>query len=208
MGRAAESVGSSVVDALWLDTLQRIVGRAAHEVKGALNGVSVNLEVVRSRAEKAGVPASAVGPFANAAVDQLDALIAMTEGVLSISRQAHEPVDLGLLLARVGALLVPAVRADGHSLVLDDSLSEMGVTSANGNTVRLAVGGSLLAAVEQASAVRCAAAAMKNVSGPSIRIDGSDGVMFAVDQEIVMAAADAGIQIVAESSAIFISFPR
>lgn len=208
MGRAADSVGSPVVDALWLDTLQRIVGRAAHEVKGALNGVAVNLEVVRSRAEKAGAPASAVGQYANAAVDQLDALIAMTEGVLSLSREAHEPVDLGLLLARVGALLVPAARADGHSLVLDDSVTELGVTTANGNAVRLAVGGSLLAAIERSSAVRCSGAALPAASGPSIRIDGGDGAALAVDQEIVMAAADAGIQIVAESSAIFISFPR
>jgi len=40
------------VDVLWLDTLQRICTRAAHELKGALNGVSVNLEVVRSRSER------------------------------------------------------------------------------------------------------------------------------------------------------------
>ena len=201
-------MGSAVIDALWLDTLQRITGRAAHEVKGALNGVSVNLEVVRSRAERPDAPASNVSKFANAAIDQLDALIAMTEALLSVARQVREPVELGLLAARFGALLGPAVRADGRSLVLDDSLDELGVTAARGNAVCLAVGGCLLAAIERSTAVRCTSAVAEDAPGPSIRIEGGDDVVLAVDPEIVAAAADAGIQIVAESSAIFISFPR
>ena len=54
------------VDALWLDTLQRICTRVAHELKGALNGVSVNLEVVRSRSERQDAPASGVARYAGA----------------------------------------------------------------------------------------------------------------------------------------------
>jgi hypothetical protein len=47
------------VDELWLGVLQQISARAAHEMKGVLNGVAVNLEVVRSRSEKAGASAAA-----------------------------------------------------------------------------------------------------------------------------------------------------
>ncbi len=208
MARAADGVGPSAIDALWLFTLQRIMGRASHEVKGALNGISVNLEVVRSRSEKPDVPAQAVTKFANAAVDQLDALIAMTEAVLALARALREPVELGLLVGRFGALLVPAARADGRSLVLDDSLNELGVTSARPDAVRLAIGGCLLAAIEQSTAVRCTARATAAVSAPSMRIDGSDGDALVVDAELVAAAAGAGVQIVAEASALFISFPR
>ncbi|MEO6878119.1 MAG: hypothetical protein ABI205_06525 [Gemmatimonadaceae bacterium] len=208
MARAADSVGPLVLDALWLSTLQRIVGRAAHEVKGALNGVSVNLEVVRSRSEKPDAPAQAVTTFANAAVDQLDALIALTEAVLALARALREPVELGLLIERFGALLVPAARADGRRLVLDDSLHELGVTSAKANAVRLAIGGCLLAAIEQSMTVRCTAGSTATVSESSIRIDGSDGDALVVDAELVAAAAGAGVQIVAEASALFISFPR
>ena len=52
------------VGALWLLTLQRAVGRASHDVKDALNGVSVNVEVVRSRAARPEAPATAVAQFA------------------------------------------------------------------------------------------------------------------------------------------------
>ena len=52
--------GYGAADALWLETLQRICGRAAHELKGALNGASVNLEVVRSRATRAEALASSI----------------------------------------------------------------------------------------------------------------------------------------------------
>ena len=42
---------------LWLAMVQRLMGRAAHDVKDSLNGVAVNLEVIRSRAARADAPA-------------------------------------------------------------------------------------------------------------------------------------------------------
>ena len=37
---------------LWLAVVQRLMGRASHDVKDSLNGVAVNLEVIRSRAAR------------------------------------------------------------------------------------------------------------------------------------------------------------
>ena len=73
------STSAATADAgvLWLAALQRALDRAAHDVKDALNGVSVNLEVVRSRASRADAAASAVAPFADAAAHQLDRLTAL-----------------------------------------------------------------------------------------------------------------------------------
>jgi len=184
---------SPATDALWLDTLHRICGRAAHELKGALNGVSINLEVVRSRAEQPGASASAVGTFAMAAAHQLDDVIAMTEALLALGRPAREPVEIALAVRRVEALLAPAARADGRRLELDGS-------------VRLAVGASLLAAVDAAPYVRCSV--VDDASVPTICIDGADGSTFEVDAAIVDAAAEAGIRIQAGPTTISISFPR
>src|SRR5437762_998561 len=64
--RASEPRAPSGADELWLAVQQEICGRAAHEIKGALNGVSVNLEVVRSRAGQ-GKPADAIQRYADAA---------------------------------------------------------------------------------------------------------------------------------------------
>src|SRR5213075_1063560 len=98
------------VDALWLDTLQRICTRAAHELKGALNGVSVNLEVVRSRSERPDVQASAVAKFASSAAEQLGAVIAMTDALLWLARPSREPVDIGAVIRRLDALLALVAR--------------------------------------------------------------------------------------------------
>ncbi|HMA25783.1 MAG TPA: hypothetical protein VKP00_17345, partial [Gemmatimonadaceae bacterium] len=125
------------VDALWLDTLQRVCTRAAHDLKGALNGVSVNLEVVRSRSERPDAPASAVATFASSATEQLGAVIAMTDALLVLARPPREPIDIGAVIRRLDALLAPAARADGHTLELRRAIEDLGVTSAIGNAPRM-----------------------------------------------------------------------
>src|SRR4051812_15243061 len=94
------SAAAADAGVLWLAALQRALGRAAHDVKDALNGLSVNLEVVRSRAARADAPASAVAPFANAAAQQLDRLTGLLDAVLALGRSEREPADVGITLRR------------------------------------------------------------------------------------------------------------
>src|SRR5206468_6034035 len=89
---------------LWLAALQRALGRASHDVKDALNGVSVNLEVIRSRAARPEVPASAVLQFGDAAAQQLDRLTNLIEAVLAVSRPERAPADVALTLRRIATL--------------------------------------------------------------------------------------------------------
>lgn len=202
----SSSANSAVTDALWLDTLHRISGRAAHELKGALNGVAVNLEVVRSRAEKPDVPAAAVSKFADAAVSQLDSVIALSEALLSLTRANAEPVQLTAIVRHIEALVAPVVRADGGSLDLEGSFDELGFTSANGNAVRLAVGASMLAAVDASPHVR--GAVVTGETRATIRFDADGGSAPVIDPAVMRAAAEAGIRIQAGSDVISISFPR
>ena len=202
------TVGSPETDARWLDALSRLVGRAAHELKGALNGVSVNQEVIRSRADKPNATAASLSSFATAAADQLDVVISLTDAVLGLARKGREPIDVGLEVRRIAILLGAAARSDGKQLTLDDAaaLSVLGATSAPGSAVRLAICESLLAAGDASTTVRCTVAT--NAPMPAIRIECGDGNAITVGSEIVIAAADAGITIRAESSAVSISFPR
>jgi hypothetical protein len=48
--------GEADVAAAWLAIQRRIAARAAHDVKNALNGVAVNVEVVRARAGRGARP--------------------------------------------------------------------------------------------------------------------------------------------------------
>jgi len=197
---------STCVDALWLATLHRIFARAAHEVKGALNGVSVNLEVVRSRAEKPDAPASAVRQYAASASGQLEGVIDMSEALLALGRPVREPVEIALMVRRFGALLGPAAKADSRLLEIDDSLEVVGLTPANGSVVRLSIGATLLAAIEASAHVRCTATRAEASS--TLRIESGDSALLAADDVIVNIAAAAGIKMQAEPSAISISFPR
>jgi hypothetical protein len=197
---------STCVDALWSATLHRICSRAAHEVKGALNGVSVNLEVVRSRSEKPDAPASAVKQFATSAATQMEGVIDMTEALLALGRPVREPVEIAMMLRRFHALLGPAAKADSGQLELDGSLEGIGLTSANGSVTRLAIGATLLAAIESSKHVRCSS--IRSDGAATLRIDSCDGASLAADDALVSAAAGAGIKVQAEPSAITISFPR
>ncbi|HXD48715.1 MAG TPA: hypothetical protein VN600_08075 [Gemmatimonadaceae bacterium] len=197
--------GESAAGLLWLDTLQRISGRSAHELRGALNGVSVNLEVVRSRTSKSENLATSVAKYADAAGDQLTHVIAMSEALLSLARASRGPVEIGSVTRRFEALLGAAARVDGRSLVVDPSVDALGLTTADGAATRLLIGASLLAALDASTRVLCRAT---DDGGSAFRVESCDGARFALPAEVLAAASDAGIGVSAEPSALSISFPR
>ena len=146
---------------LWLATLQRAMGRASHDVKDALNGALVNLEVIRSRAAKAETRAEAVAPFADAAGQQLDRLTTLLEAVLALGRAEREPADVVVTLRRVATICgASASFADAAVQVEVDDV-ESAATTVAGDAVRLALTAPLLDLVlgegrtERAPPVRC-----------------------------------------------------
>jgi hypothetical protein len=190
---------------LWIDVLNRVCGKAAHELKGALNGVSVNLEVVRSRADRPDAAASAVSSYAVAAASQLDVVIALSDSLLALGRPAREPVDIGLAVRHLATLLVPAARADSRQLEVDAGISELGQSSASGLAARATIGACLLAAMDGSPHVRCAAA------DGQLQITSCNAATIDAGADIVAAAGSAGIRIEHEPTArktITITFPR
>src|SRR5436190_9950123 len=134
-------------EALWLAALQRALGRATHDVKDSLNGVSVNLEVVRSRAARPETPASAVAPFAAAAVQQLDRLTGLVDAVLALGRSEREPADVGITLRRLATLCGASNAANDATVVVRDATVGDARTRVPGDVVRLALVSPLLDAV-------------------------------------------------------------
>jgi signal transduction histidine kinase len=133
------------VGALWLLTLQRAVGRASHDVKDALNGVSVNLEVIRSRAARPDTPASAVLKFGEAAGQQLERLTTLIEAVLGLAKADRAQPDVAVTLKRVVAVCgASASSADAAiRLTIDPGVESTG-TTVPGDVVRLALASILL----------------------------------------------------------------
>lgn len=125
---------------MWLATLQRAMARASHDVKDALNGVSVNLEVVRSRSSRPETPASAVATFAESAGHQLERLTSLIEAVLALGRAARTPVDVGVTLRRIVTICGASTSSDDGAVTLLENAS-MGSTFSRvpGDVVRLAL---------------------------------------------------------------------
>lgn len=150
------------VHALWLATLQRLMGRVSHDVKDSLNGVSVNLEVIRSRTAGAAAPrGGAIAPFAEAAGQQLERLTSLLEAMLAVGRTERDPVDVRMTLHRVAVLSgASSSSADALVEVADDDESPA-TTGLAGDVVRLALAASLLDLVTgsgggvRATTVRC-----------------------------------------------------
>jgi hypothetical protein len=129
---------------LWLAALQRALDRAAHDVKDALNGVSVNLEVVRSRANSAGAVASGIAPFADAAAHQLDRLTALLDAVLALGRRERGPADVGITLRRVAAVCSASNAASDARVTVREAFVGDARTGVASDAVRLALTAPLL----------------------------------------------------------------
>ena len=124
---------------------EALVHRATHEVNNALNAVAMNLEVARLRAVP-GADAGRVAPFAAAAAESHDEVVAMVQPLMALARG---PLDGGCdvrdVAAQVVAVVAPGIRAKGGSLVLDGD-GRGARTAVATAAVRLAIAELLLAA--------------------------------------------------------------
>ena len=196
----------AAIQALWLDALQQIAGRAAHEIKGALNGVCVNLEVVRSRASAAGsAPASAISRFAQAAAEQMEELVAMNEALLALTRRPRDVVDVVATARQLVALLGASARSEGGELLLvQDKGSGSGVTAAPAAAVRFILASAFLRALENRTATTTCRVATGD--GMVIRIE--QGAAIALEAAVTQVAAESGIGVEIDPAGISLTFPR
>lgn len=199
------------LERLWLSALQAIVARAAHEVKDALNGVTLNLEVIRSRASAG--RESGLGSFAESASAQLEALTARTEALLFLARapkSAADATDLAVTLKHLAALLVPAARSDGGSLDvegIDVSLP----TAVPSLPVRLALAAPLLGLINEGGRGKCSlqqAGSRSSGPGAVVRFSHESAAVRNVDPDIASAIQQHGITAERSGNDLVVTFPR
>ena len=92
------------------EAVREIIRRAGHEIRNALNGVSVNIEVVRSRAAREESPKD-VASFAERASAQVGEASALTDGLLAF-------VDSVLTAQAEGTLRTTGGRGAGSQVEL------------------------------------------------------------------------------------------
>ena len=203
---------SEDVEALWLDTLQRAVGRASHDVKDALNGVSVNLEVIRTRAARAELPATALAPFGDGATQQLDRLTTLLTSLLALARVEREPADVATTLRHVVVLCGASSHPSDAAVRMQEDGGLGGTTTrVPGMVVRLLLMAPLLDLVvstarpERASEVTC------TLSGDAgdVRVTiAAAGRRAQLNEGMADLARTAGIRTSEEPQELTLIFPR
>jgi hypothetical protein len=193
------------LDELWLQALQQVVGRAAHEVKDSLNGVSLNLEVIRSRASRpnGGGDTSTFNVFATAASEQLELLAIRTEAVLFLARPAREPADVAVILGHLSTLLIPATKADGGRLAVD-GYQTSAPTSAPAQATRLALAAGLLSLTNNGSSGHCW---LESGPEPVVHFSHESAVACSLDRAVASAVAGYNIRVEGLGPDLVVRFP-
>jgi signal transduction histidine kinase len=90
-----------VTDKEALEAVGEIIRRSGHELRNALSGIAVNVEVVRSRVER-GSPSTELTPFAERARQQVAVATALSDGLLSLVSSVLAAAAQGTLKSSPG----------------------------------------------------------------------------------------------------------
>ena len=189
---------------LWSGAIQRLADRAAHEIRSPLNGAALNITVVRSRLERAGIDPSSLSPFAQAASDELDRAIALVEAILALARSAPVPIDLYSTLSALVTVTGVIARSEGGEVSLERTDEEFTQTSLEGDAVRGALASALSASVAGSARVRC----RLGHSGERIAIQIMGGADNKLSDEVSQAIRMAGIGLERQPAGTTLLFSR
>jgi signal transduction histidine kinase len=190
------------VDELWLQSYQKLAAYLSHDLKGALNGVSVNLEVVRSRAEREGTPASDLQRYSRSASEQMAVVIRTTTSLLAAGKAVKGPVEVTAIARNLVTLVSDTAANEGIRVDLQVEGGMPAETRVSANAVRLAVAEPLLAAI---SAKQAVTVCVRSHPTPAVDIDPAG--LDALAGEVQGALAAAGIEINTAGHGISMTFP-
>ena len=183
--------------------LQSLADHVAHDLRNDLNGLSVNIEVVRSRSAR-GAEASAVAPFAGNASSQFEKLSRRTMALLGLSRRSDASPDISLVLRQLSDLFgegegnIPTLRVDGGA----DGLPAG--TSAPADAVRVALASAVLACIQGGGR---ASSRVEAAHAVRVYIHGEADPPVALPQVVAAILRAHGIGVQCEGAELCLTFP-
>jgi signal transduction histidine kinase len=196
-------VGAGAAE-LWLQALERLTASVAHELRNPLNGVALNLEVLRGRVGRAQADAASLSGFAEAAVADLATAIRLSDALLAVARPVREPVELGSVLAPIAVLAAAVADARGGSLEVELPDALPPALSVHGHAVRAALATALLAAAERGATVRCCVVYEPAAVVVEVMADGELGMA----EQVVAGLAACGIVAHGSPAGVALRIPR
>jgi len=181
-----------------------------------LNGLALNLEVLRARLAR-GVDAASVTRFADAAYLELETLTERIEALLALARPPREPIDLHQMLKRLATLYGAAVAAEGGSLSVWSAPDVPLETKADSHAVRLVLAAAVDMVTLPAGEAECgvrpgerddeiAVTVIRKGSTGDARPTGENALRLS--DGVKDAALEAGLRVVDGVEGVTIIFPR
>jgi hypothetical protein len=195
------------IGTLWAAAQREVLGLARHELRGAINGLSVNLEVLKSRTDSGKIDHQAIAPFVDAAYQSLIETSARAEAMMFLGPAQRDvgQADVAVALKHLAALLVPAAKGDGTSLDVagyDTSVP----TSALPMAVRLALASGLLALIKEGGG-RCRLEPGKEGAGAVVRFSHESAPVGELDPALACVLGHENIRISRSDKDLQMAFP-
>ena len=186
--------------ALWAATLQAIANHVAHDFRNALNGVAVNLEVVRGRSAR-GAEAAAIAPFAATAATQFETASAAAEALLGFARPEPGDADVAAIAGRLGRLVALRTAA---ALQIGDGSGGRARTTVPGDVVRTVVARSVLSALGTGDTVACEITVGDDIF---LNVTGASHTPPPPDSELLAVASRYGVRFASRGHTLEFRFP-
>jgi hypothetical protein len=176
-----------------------LASHIAHDLRNALNGVAVNLEVVRGRSAR-GAAASEIAPFAATAAAEFEVASGAAEALLAFARSEPTVADVSVIVHRLARLLT--LRAGSDVRVTDQS-DGRARTAVPGDIVRAAVARSVLGGLSVGDSVACE---ISVGDGIFLNVTGATHVPTP-DSELLDIAAVHDVRITSRGQTLELRFP-
>jgi hypothetical protein len=199
---AADVNGAERAARLWLDVLEDLASRVAHDFRNVLNGAMLNLEVVRSRASHADADAG-ISTFADAALRELERISSRTEALVWLARPPREPADVTAALGRFAALLTDVTKGEWR-FSNPHAARGGGFTAARAHDVRSLLGGALVTVIRRNVPFVCRA---ETAACTTVYIECESGGQLALSDELSRTARAGKIDALASPHGIVLVFP-
>jgi signal transduction histidine kinase len=202
---------SASAEELWLAALQRLAARASHEIRNPLNGVVVNVEVLRTRLGRPAADPASLATFAELASGEIARSARLIEALLTLARPASaHTVDLRQVLDPLIVLYGAVADRNGSRLEVvrppegtgPDAGRNAGIVDAL--SARLAIATILDHSVEGAARVACWAARVDGA--PTVGVSRDGGAPVIPNLERIQAALPA-VRIEHDGGGMSIVFP-
>ncbi len=200
MREVAGAVDDARVSELWIDELGRLTDQILHGLRNGLQGVGINIEVIRSRTDHGSGNYSDLRSFAINAARQFEDVSAQIEALAFLSRTASGSADIGATTKAITTLL----NAGGRTRVALQEAPFPARAAVSATTARLVLSHLCRTAVETGSAVSCE---VRGTAPVAVAVNLDPAVNIEVNPKVVEIAEALHIKIMFEAASVAAVFP-